>query len=74
MAKAIIAFSVKLNVMSLRFHAFRKYGEVKLFTMKIATATARSSDSQLFSRRSSGDCRRSGMARVVSVMWHVPRA
>jgi len=46
MAKAIIAFSVKLKVASDSPQASRKYGDAKEFTTKMLTATANKSVSQ----------------------------
>ncbi len=63
-ANAIIAFSVKLNVASLRFQAFRKYGEAKLFSTKMPTATTSSSASQLRRIRCARLVSRSGTWRV----------
>ena len=66
MAKAIIAFSVKLKVASLRFQAFRKYGEAKELIANTASATTSRIVSQLRNARVVRDCRRSGMVRAVA--------
>ena len=71
-AKAIIAFSVKLNVASLRFQAFKKCGEAKEFAMKIPIATAKSSVSQLLICVRNGFCNRSGMSRACVIILGPP--
>ena len=65
-ANAIIAFSVKLNVASDRFQAFRKYGDAKELAINIVIATNINKLSQLFNLCSSGDCNLSGILNLLS--------
>lgn len=66
MAKAIIAFSVKLKLASDRFQGSRKYGEASALAANTATATTTSSASQERSARCAREVSRSGMARAAA--------
>ena len=76
MGKAIIAFSVKLNVASDRFQASRKYGDASELATKIARARPSSKDSQRPAIRCRGELSRSGIRRwpAVAVMSRAPPA